>query len=857
VLKASVHPETSFSNCLPGFGLSLLTVIILCFNPVPSSGQAPDVLVEGSLRATIATNAAGNLRTYELSSNAELRDNRPPDKRITFSETQHHARIRTGNPFFDSLYALAISEALQNSVPQIKDGAYGHGEPIQLEAFQTGEFWTYVWTRDLAYSTHLALAGFDPGRAVHSLLFKSSSLKPSVTNGFAHQMVQDTGSGGSWPISSDRIVWILGASETLNYLPEPERKSFLQQVYPILHDTLDQDRRVLFDSEDGLYRGEQSFLDWREQTYPGWIRDNVVAIGMSKALSVNAANYFALRTASEYAGRLGRPDDQTRYASYAKELKRAINRRFFDPEAELYSTYLLNDAAYEIRTHRYDLLGESLAILLGVADDAQARAVLSHYPTGPYGPPVVWPQEHTVPIYHNHAIWPFVTAYWTKAARKAGNADAVNQGIHSLMRGAAFNLSNMENFDFATGQAQIKDGVLSGPVVNSRRQLWSVAGYLSMVQDVVFGLETSWDGIRFLPFVTGQLCNETFASTNLLELQNFRYQGKVIQVRVHLPSAGPQGRGPCGIGKIELNGKSIRQDFVAATSLQSQNQWDIYLQAPANTTSESKVALIANVSDERALFGPLQPEWDNIGQGGITVENGRLALHYRQTDDSNVVFNIYRDGQRCATRVNQTRWLDPSSSDYTTKTHFYAVEAMDEKSANVSHLTPTRFYATTNNQWTILAKEMEHRGGTLAEGRYFMDWGKADHELFVKHFTASRNGHYLVRAEFSNGAGPVNTGITCAVKKLEIRETGSETMVATGYLVMPQSGDWQRFDLSSVVRADLKAGKTYTLRIFEDEYSRNMSYLAHNQRYTSWAGGGDAAYNFVNIASIRLLCLGN
>ena len=816
--------------------------MILCFSPVSSSAQSNDVFIEGPLRATITTNATGNLRSYELSSNAELRGNRPPDKRITFSETPDHARIRTGSLIFDGLYALALSEALQNSVSQIKDRSYGQGKPIQLEAFQTGEHWTYVWTRDLAYSTHLALAGFDPERAVHSLLFKSSLLKPSVVGGLSYQIVQDTGSGGSYPVSSDRIVWILGASETLKYLPAPEQKRFLQQVYPILHDTLEQDRRLLFDSADGLYRGEQSFLDWREQTYPGWTSNNVVAIAMSKALSVNAANYFALRTASEYAGRLRRRDDQTRYAAWANELKSAINHYFFDPETGLYSTYLLTDSAYGIRTHRYDLLGESLAILLGVADNAQTRAVLSHYPTGPYGPPVVWPQEHTVPIYHNHAIWPFVTAYWTKAARQAGNADAVNQGIHSLMRAAAFNLSNMENLDFATGKAQVKDGVLSGPVVNSRRQLWSVAGYLAMVQDVVFGLETSWDGIRFLPFVTGQLRNETFASANLLELQNFIYQGKVIQVRVHLPPVGTQGRGPCGIGKIELNGKSIRQDFVAAASLQSQNQWDVHLQAPADTASESKLELITNVSDGRALFGPLQPEWENIGQGGITIENGLLALHYRQADVTNVVFNIYRDGQRCATRVNQTRWLDPSSSGYPNKTHFYAVEAMDEKSSNVSHLTPTRFYATTNNQWIIPAKEMVNHGGTLADGRYFVDWGKADHELHVKQFTAKRSGRYLVRAEFSNGAGPVNTGITCAVKKLEIHETESAAMVATGYLVMPQSGDWQRFDLSSPVRADLKAGKSYSIRVFEDEYSRNMSYLAHNQRCfvgrVGWCGHG-------------------
>jgi hypothetical protein len=851
------HSITPVSHRLSRFGLSIFTILVVGFNTVSALGQSGAVFTEGALRATITTNEVVELRTYELTSNAELRDNKPPDKSITFSEKPDHARIRTGHLMFDGLYALAISEALQNSVSRIKDGAYGRGEPIQLEAFQTGEFWTYVWTRDLSYSTHLALAGFDPERAVHSLLFKTSVLKPSVVGGFRNQIVQDTGSGGSYPVSSDRIVWILGASETLKYLPEPEQRSFLEKVWPILHDTIEQDRRVIFDAEDGLYRGEQSFLDWREQTYPGWTKDNVIAIAMSKALSVNAANYFALLTASEYAGRLELPEEQTRYAAWAKDLKSAINRHFFDADSGLYSTYLLTDSAYAIRAPRYDLLGESLAVLLGVADDVQAKSVLSRYPTGPYGPPVVWPQEHTVPIYHNHAIWPFVTAYWTKAARKANNAAAVDQGIYSLMRGAAFNLSNMENFDFATGKAQVKDGVLSGPVINSRRQIWSVAGYLSIVQDVVFGLETSWDGIRFLPFVTSKLRNETFGSTNLLELQNFNYRGKMIQVRIHLPPTGSERRGACRIIKIELNGKPISQDFVAASSLRSQNQWDVYLQSPADGASEGKVGLVTNVSDGRTIFGPLQPEWEDVGQGGLTVEKGLLALHYRPADASNVVFNIYRDGQLCAKRLSQTRWLDPDSADCTNKTHFYAVEAMDEKSRDVSHLTPTRFYATTNDLWIISAKEMENQGGRLADERCFMDWGKPDHELRVRSFTARRSGHYLIRTEFSNGAGPVNTGITCAVKKLEIRETDSGTIVGAGYLVMPQSGKWQRFDLSSAIRADLKVGKSYSMRIFEDEYSRNMSYLAHNKRYTSWPGGGDADYNFVNIASIRLLHLGD
>ena len=831
--------------CAPMF------LAVNCLAQLPAVPPLAGVFTEGALSAKIIARAPGDERIYQLTSNADLRNNQSPYQRITFAELPDHARVRSGNVLFDGLFALAVSEAKQNSVSQIKDWAYGKGEPLALEAFQTGEFWTYVWTRDLAYSANLALAGFDPPRAAASLLFKTSPLKPSVTGGVTNQILQDTGSGGSYPVSSDRVVWILGADATLKFLPDAEREKFLAQVYPILRDTLEQDRKVVFDPADGLYRGEQSFLDWREQTYPAWTKDNVTAIAMSKALSVNVANFVALRTASAYAERLGLGAEKIRYAKWANELIAAINEKFYDAEAGLYSTYLLADSAHGVRAHRYDLLGESLAILLGVADEEKSKSILRHYPVGPFGPPVVWPEERAVPIYHNQAIWPFVTAYWLKAARVAGDAAVVDAGMHSLMRGAAFNLSNMENFDSVTGEAEVKDSPINGPVINSRRQLWSVAGYLAMVQDVVFGLETSWDGIWFLPCVTGKLRNETFTGSERLELNHFNYRGKIINLRVHLPAAG-KNPGVCPVGEIRLNGKIIGQEFVSAGKLSATNDWEIFLENPPAKSPADEPNLLAGVAIAGGSYAPAPPQWDDAGQGGVTVDSGRLVLHFHSAPATNVVFNLYRDGQLCARHVTTGTWTDAQSADYTNTLHFYAAEAVDVTSGQASHLTPSRSFATADNSWQIPATEMLNRGGDLAEGRYFMNWGKPDHELLVKKFTAHQTGHYSIRAEFSNGAGPINTGITCAVKKLEICQADSGVIVAGGYLVMPQSGDWRRFDLSSVVTADLKSGENYSLRIFEDGYSRNMSYLAQNRRYTAGDGGGDSAYNYVNIASLRL-----
>ena len=820
-----------------------------------TSARAGETLSVGQAQATMTLVHDGDLRTYQLATTAELRDHRPPEKQITFSETADHATIRTGSLLFDGLYAMAVSEARANSVSQISDDAYAHGEPLQIDAFQTGEFWKYVWTRDLSYSLQLGLAGFDPARAVNSLLFKSSGLKPSVSGGVANQIVQDTGSGGSYPVSSDRVVWALGVHETLKYLDGPERESFLRKVYPILAGTIEQDRRLVFDPADGLYRGEQSFLDWREQTYPGWTKNNVLPIAMSKALSVNAANYALLTNAAEYAGLLGKSDAQARYAQWASNLRRAVNTRFFDAESGLYSAYLLSDdgVSDSVRVARYDLLGESLAIITGLANDQQAAAILEKYPTGPSGPSVVWPQEKTVPIYHNQAIWPFVTAYWTKAARQAKQVAAVDAGIESLEKLAALNLSNMENFDFVTGSAQVTSGARQGPVISSRRQLWSVAAYLSMVQDVVFGRETSWDGIRFRPFITAKLRDGSFRSTDSIEWCALSYRGTQNRVRVHLPPAGSMAQGVCVVDRIALNGKSVGTDFVKRADLQPVNDWDVFLKAPDGEQLPTDPLRVADVNDERAICGPVQPTWTSAGQGGITLDHDRLTLNYTHADPANVSFDIYRDGQLCAKGIRELTWTDPASGDYSGTAHSYRVGAVDVRSGNASHLTPAHAYRMPWQTQVVPARVMHNRGGNLAEGHHFEDWGRPGDELVASPVTVTRPGQYLVRAEFSNGAGPHNTGITCAVKKLEITEAGSGRTAAAGYLVMPQSGDWKRFDLSSAVKASLSPGIDYTVRLSEDEWCRNMSYLQSNARYTSASGGGDTSYNFVNIAALHVL----
>ncbi len=338
-----------------------------------------------------------------------------------------------------------------------------------------------------------------------------------------------------------------------------------------------------------------------------------------------------------------------------------------------------------------------------------------------------------------------------------------------------------------TGLSETDDGTRRGPVINSRRQLGSVANYLSMVQDVVFGLKTSWDGIGFPPFITARLRNETFHSMKTIEWRNFIYQGTCNNISVHLPPLDSFSQGVCTVDCVELNGKPVTGEFVPAALLQPTNKWDIFLKPPDGTPADIPIRNV-DIELPNEVFAPAQPQW----AGGVTMEDGRVVLSCRHEDVAHVFFNIYRDGTLCAGNIRATRWIDPLSGDEATHVHTYTT-AVDRQSGLCSHLTPCRSNRTSDQQQVIPRSEIINSGGDRIGNQHVENWGKQHDELETRSFIARQGGRHAVRVEFANGSGPITTGITCAVKKMEIRSADSGEVVSSGYLVMPQSGNWQRW----------------------------------------------------------------
>ncbi len=761
---------------------------------------------------------AAALRAYTHSSTMQLRD--PGPHFVRYRETAGLPTVRSGDLAFDALFALALAEMKLDSVVEIRDGNYNGGAAIACECFETGEKWHYVWTRDLSYAADLGLAMLDPMRAMHSLDFKlsgyrASIVKPAQAAGSADglQIVQDTGSGGSWPVSTDRVTWAFGAEQVLRMLPAAERTAFAARALAALVNTIENDRLAAFDPADGLYTGEQSFLDWREQSYASWIPADIASLASSKALSTNVGHYKALTLAAALAAEHGQRSRADQYSAWALALKRAINQRLWLPDEGMYSSLTAShfDGA---PLHKFDWLGQALAIITGITSGERARSILAHYPHGPMGAPVIYPQQPGVPVYHNRAIWPFVTAYGLKAAATVGNVSVADAAYDTLMRGAALNLSNMENMEWLSGQPLLldeKQPSLSGPVINSKRQLWSVGAYLGMVIGNVFGIAPAADGIDIAPFITARLRRERFGQSASIALNGLRLRGKTISVTIQLPPASASD-GFYLVDSITVNGARAPR-HIAWRDLPAASAIAIRLGALAPGQQGIRRVTADPYTESSAVFAPPEP-------------------HMTALAGADAIYKFYRDGQLAAGVAEDGAC--------------YAAEALFSTSGNRSHHSPP---LCTGTAIDIPAADARVRSN-IAAMPYLKDWGRPADTFAVDGIDIPAAGLYQLQVRYHNGANQVSQGISGGVKSMLVKDWAGR-VVARKVVQLPharidKAGAVPVYSTPLTVRL---APGTYSVEL-EDFY--NMSYLQSNSTFSA-AGGVDGASNRFDIYGIRLL----
>lgn len=648
---------------------------------------------------------------------------------------------KSDQPVVDALFNLSLEEALKN---------------IEADStFRTGAKWGGVWTRDISYSIFLAFAYHQPDIAKISLLKKVKRKR----------IIQDTGSGGAWPVSSDRTTWVLAAWEIYKATGD---KDWLQLTYEIIKNTLDDDAKVLFNSETGLYKGESSFLDWREQTYPKWMSN--MDIYVSQNLGTNVVHYQAHRILAMMAKELQQPFEQ--YEQKATAIKAAINKQLWMPDKGYYAQYLYGRNAL-IQSPRFEALGEALSVLFDVASEQQATMIFRKSPVTAYGVTCIYPQIPGIPPYHNNAIWPFVQAYWNLAAAKAGNEAALNHGLAAIYRAAAFFLTNYENMVAETGD-------FNGTEINSDRMLWSMAGNIAMVHRVFMGMQFETTGIRFAPAIPTHY-------TGTKTLSNFKYRNAVLNITV-------RGTGN-KIATIRMDGKDLPGALLPAST---EGTHTIEIEMSNEAFRSNTFNLVANT------FSPSDPQ----------VKLNGNKLEWKPVEGV-AGYLIYKNGKL----ISNTKELSYTIQPENTFTE-YSIGAVNKMGTESFISEPVAFFDA--NMLQIVEMETMAVKSTLPyvnfSGNGFIEISTSSNQSISINVPVESDGTYLIDFRYSNGSGPWNTDNKCAIRSLYNQNT------YVGTLVFPQRGtdEWSDWGWSNSYKVNLKKGNNQ-LRLVLEEWNNNMN----------------------------------
>jgi hypothetical protein len=640
----------------------------------------------------------------------------------------------------DAIYNLSLEEMI-NAVE--KDST-----------FRTGKEWAGVWTRDISYSIILSMAYLQPKVAMNSLMRKVNADK---------RIIQDTGTGGAYPCSTDRMIWATAAWEV--YKATGDRK-WLESSYAIVKNSIEDDYKNAYDYETGLVRGESSFLDWREQTYPKWMQS--ADIFESENLGTNAVHYQANIVLSEVAKILHHNDISEKHLALAKKIKAGINKYLWLPGKGYYAQYLYG-RNFKMVSPRAEALGEALCVLLGIADEKQ-QSIISKTPVTAYGISCIYPQIPGIPPYHNDAVWPFVQSYWTLASAKAGNEASIIESIAAIDRAAALFLTNKENL-------VAQNGDYAGTQINSSNMLWSLSGNLAMVHKLLFGIEFKNEQLVFHPFVPEALKGDR-------ALSNFKYRNAVLDISL-------EGFGN-KISSFSIDGKPSKPEVDA--SLKGKHVIKIVLE---NNKIESKINKQPN------YFSPEMPlvQFQNGTLSWQAVENAvsyqiiKSGKAFDKTANINFKITVgkYAEYQVIAVDANgiESFASEPIVVSAPEALAIYEVEAVAEKASYP-------YKGFSGNGFSETSKTVN---------------AKIDFAINIK-----ESGMYAVDFKYANGNGPTNTENKCAIRSFK------ENDKFLGTFVFPQRGvqEWSNWGFSNIVKIYLEKGP-HTLTLLLDANNENMN----------------------------------
>ncbi len=627
---------------------------------------------------------------------------------------------------------------------------------------RTGAEWAGVWTRDVSYSIILSMAYMQPQVAKNSLRRKVNKRK---------RIIQDTGTGGAWPVSTDRMIWSVAAWEI--YLATGEM-DWLKEAYEIIKLSLQDDYKVAYDPQTGMVKGESSFLDWREQTYPKWMQP--ADIFESECLGTNAVHYQANVVAAKMARLLKDDASVPVFNSKASGIKDGINKYLWQEKEGYYGQYLYGQIQKSLSS-RSEALGEALTVLFDIADADRQKRIVSSTPIVNFGIPCVYPQIPGIPPYHNNAVWPFVQTYWLWAGAKTGNEKSVMESIAAIYRPSALFLTNKENF-------VADNGDFSGTVINSSNMLWSLSGNISLVHKVLFGIRFTEDGLVFKPFVPSAL-------KGYRSLTNFKYRNAILDIEMEGYGDAIQSITMDG---VMLDGAKINPGITGKHSVKIRLNDDF--------SDKGKVNKVPN---QFTLATPI------VVKDTAIEKNGNLVWTAVEGVES---YEIVKDGKPVQT-LNETSFkVEPGEFG------IYQVKALDAKGIGSFSSEPWNYFDTQASlrleAETVAPKASYAYKGFGGTG--FIEISRQKNRVVTFEADITQPGLYALSFLYANGNGPINTENKCAIRSLYVGDAFS------GAIVFPQRGtkEWSAWGYTNALPVRVEAGKQKITLKMED-WNENMN----------------------------------
>lgn len=446
----------------------------------------------------------------------------------------HELLLDTGCPDIDNAFRIAVGDLRGN----IRPWAAGAGEP--RSCILAGLDYGKPWTRDATLNAWFAGSLLVPEVARNTLMAVLTEDEHGLRIG-----------GQYW----DAIIWATGAWH--HFLCTGDRE-FLSVAFSAVRNSIVFFEETEFDASDGLFRGGACFQDG-VSGYPdrfadgptsgilGWVTEHPaekapVGYGLPiKALSTNCLYYNAYGVLGWMAAALGETA-QVSWAHKADRLRGAINDGFWNEHLGTYS-YLLDAGDDRVRQEGF---GHAFAVLFGIADAQRTALVLERQHVSDHGIPCVWPtyERYARPgddSYGRHSgtVWPQVNTAWVMANCAHGRTACAWSELRMLAAKANRDAQFTEIYHPVTGEPYggLQEGDGRGVGVHAweprRRQTWCATGYIRMVFEVLFGMRTDRDGLRFEPDGSSEPSSATLAG--------LRFHDAVVTVSVKRDTHGAGG----------------------------------------------------------------------------------------------------------------------------------------------------------------------------------------------------------------------------------------------------------------------------------------------------------------------------